>query len=114
MKKSMKLLVLGLVVAIVISVGVVCANNTTTATKSVGKSTTSSATTTGPVKLTQDGITKIVLAAHKDAKLLDVQLKGKAFVVKIQTAKGNRTLQIDGNTGKIIKDTADAPAKKIK
>ena len=120
MKKSTKVLVLGLALAVVISVGVVFAadkttttTTTTTATKTADKSTTAATTTVATVKLTQDDVTKIVVKAYADAKVVDVKLNGKIYIVKIQTAKGNRTLQIGGNTGKIIKDTADvAPVAK--
>jgi hypothetical protein len=112
MKKSTKFLVLGLALAVVISVGVVFAadkttTTTTTATKTADKSTTTATTTVATVKLTQDDVTKIVVKAYADAKVVDVKLNGKIYIVKIQTAKGNRTLQIGGNTGKILKDTAD-------
>jgi hypothetical protein len=71
------------------------------------------ATATASVKLSQNDATKVALNAHKDAKLLSAQLNGKVYIVKISTASGNRTLNIGGNTGKILKDVADAvPATK--
>jgi hypothetical protein len=109
MKKSTKLLVLGLALAVVISVGVVfAADKTTTTTTATKTSATAATTTVATVKLTQDDVTKIVVKAYADAKVVDVKLTGKIYFVKIQTAKGNRTLQIGGNSGKVLKDTADA------
>jgi uncharacterized membrane protein YkoI len=104
MKNSMKLLVLGLTVVVAISVGAVYAADTT---KPATKSTTAPVTATVKVKLSQADVTKIVVAAYKDAKVLDVQLNQNTYTVKISTAKGNRTLLIGGNSGKILKDTAD-------
>lgn len=101
----MKLLVLGLTLVVGISVGAVYAADTT---KPVDKSAKVPVTAVAKVKLSQDDVTKIALAAHKDAKVLDVQLSKNVYTVKISTIKGNRVLLIGGNTGKILKDTADA------
>lgn len=112
MKNSMKLLVLGLTFAVTISVGAVYAADTAKPVDKSVKATTTTATAV-KVKLSQDDVTKIALTAHKDAKVLDVQLAKNVYTVKISTAKGNRTLLIGGNTGKILKDTVDAaPASK--
>lgn len=104
MKNGMKLLVLGLTLAVGISYGAVYAADIT---KPVDKSAKAPVTTAVKVKLSQDAVTKIALAAHKDAKILDVQLNKNVYTVKISTAKGNRTLLIGGNTGRILKDTAN-------
>ena len=102
MKKSTKFLIVVLAIAMVISAtAVFAADNTKPAAKTP-------ATATAKLKLTQDDATKVALTAHKDAKVLSVQLTGKVYVVKISTANGNRTLNIGGNTGKILKDAADA------
>ena len=111
MKNSMKLLVLGLTLVVGISVGAVYAADTT---KPVGKPTIAAPVTAiAKVKLSQEDVTKIAIAAHKDAKVLDVQLNKNVYTVKISTTKGNRTLLIGGNTGKILKDVVDvAPVTK--
>jgi hypothetical protein len=106
MKKSIKLMIVGLTVAMAISTAAVfAADNTKPAAKPAAKAPV---TATAKLKLTQDDATKAALAAHKDAKVLSVQLTGKVYIVKISTASGNRTLNIGGNTGKILKDAADA------
>ena len=109
MKKSFKLLVLGLVLVIAVSaIAVFAADKTTTTTTTTAKPADKTVSTTATVKLTKDDVTKVVLKAYADAKIVDIQLSGKVYIVKIQTAKGNRTLQIGGNTGKILKNTADS------
>jgi hypothetical protein len=108
MKKSVKLLIVGLAVAMVISAGAVFAADNA---KPAGKTVKAPVTTVSKLKLTQDDATKIALNAHKDAKFVSAQRSGKVYIVKISTANGNRTLNIGGNTGKILKDAADvAPA----
>jgi hypothetical protein len=111
MKKNFKLLVLGLVLVMAVSaIAVFAADKTTTAatTKPTVKTVSTTAVATPAVKLTQSDVTAIALKAYKDAKVLDIKLTGKVYFVKIQTAKGNRTLQIGGNSGKILKNTADS------
>ena len=105
MKNNMKLLVVGLALMVGISVGAVyAADNTKTAEKSAKAPVTASA----KVKLSQDDVTKIALNAYKDGKVINVQLNKNVYTVKISTAKGNHTLLIGGNTGKILKDKADS------
>lgn len=66
-------------------------------------------------KLSQDQATKIALAAHKGAKLVEIKLvieNGKPFyLAKLGTSKGSRELKIGGNSGKIFKDTLTAAVK---
>jgi hypothetical protein len=106
MKKNMKLWIVGLVVVVMgISVGAVFAADNA---KPADKTAKAPVTATVKVKLSQDDVTKIALNAHKDAKVLSVVLNGKVYIVKISDASGNRTLNIGGNTGKVLKDVADA------
>ena len=69
-------------------------------------------------KLSQDQATKIALAAHQGAKLVEIKLtieNGKPFyIAKLDTAKGTRELKIGGNSGKIFKDTLTAAVKVAK
>ncbi len=101
MKKSRKLLIVSLAVALVISAGAVFAAGNTKPAKAP-------VSTTAKLKLTQDDATKIALNAHKDAKVISVQLSGKIYILKLSEANGNRTLKIGGNSGKILKDVGDA------
>ena len=101
----MKLFVVSLAVAMVISAGAVFAADSA---KPVDKTAKAPVTATVKLKLTQDDATKIALNAHKDAKVISIQLSGKIYIVKLSDATGNRTLNIGGNTGKILKDFSDA------
>ncbi len=101
MKKSRKLFVVSLAVALVISAGVVFAAGNTKPAKAP-------VSITAKLKLTQGDATQIALNAHKDAKVINVQLSGKIYIVKLSEANGNRTLKIGGNSGKILKDVGDA------
>jgi uncharacterized membrane protein YkoI len=110
MKKSMKFLVLGLILGAMISVGAVYAANNIASTKPANKSV-AAAPVAVKVKLTRRDAAKIALAAHKNARILNIRLKGKIYIVKIQSKSGNRTLRIGGNTGKILKDTVSRTQK---
>jgi hypothetical protein len=106
MKNGMKLLVVSMALAMGISVGaaVYAADNS----KPVDKSAKAPVTAVAKVKLSQQDVTQIVLKAHQDAKVLEIQLNKNVYNVKVSTAKGDRILWVGGNTGKILKDTAVA------
>ena len=106
MKNSMRLSVLGLVVALVLSAGAVLAAVTSTTTNAAPKSANVSTTATN-VKLTRDDVTNVVLKVYKDAQITDIQLNKDIYTVKVQTVKGNRILSVGGNSGKILKNVAN-------
>lgn len=65
--------------------------------------TTASTTKTAP-KISQEQATQTALKAHPNAKLANIKLQGKAYIIHLTSDSGNYTLKIGANTGRILKD----------
>lgn len=109
MKNCTKQLVLLLVVIIaigVVSVGTVCAVTPSAKnSKPVIRTATPTPVSPAKLKIKVDQAIKIALAAHKDSKIAYIELDKDVYAIRLQTANGKRVVRIDGNTGKILKDS---------
>jgi hypothetical protein len=117
-KNSSKILVLGLILAIAISVGAVYAAGPNGG-KDQGpgymddKGTPDDTPNQGPkennhkLKLSPNDAARIAMRFHKDAKILSVELSNDFYIVKLVAPNGKWTLFIDGNSGKMIREERD-------
>ena len=99
MKKNMKLLILGLALALVIPAGAVFS-----AGKTAVSSNTATTTSQTTQKITQNDATNTVLKKYPDAKVVEATLIKEHWEVKIKTAKDARTVWVGANSGKIVRD----------